>query len=314
MGLGAVAALFIRSLRLVYLHGQRLSLWLRPVVAGAVVGVLALAVPQVMGIGYDTVDSALRGNVAMPVMAAMVVAKVLATTVAVGLGVPGGVIGPSLVIGAMGGGMFGAIIQHFELVPSASLGFHVMLGMGAMMAGSLQAPLAGMLAVVTATLASGYLHGRESVFQSLLRAMGVDYRDDRIARALRQIGVAAVMSRSFIQLPARPGLEKVARDLEARPRWILIQREDGPWLLLPAVDVVRAIQEEPQASELDLLAIPAARASAAAVDFQASLQEAREVMHRAGAEALYVTRTTVPGVSRVWGVLTREDIDSGYRY
>jgi CIC family chloride channel protein len=331
VGLGAVAALFIRTLRLVYLHGQRLSLWLRPVVAGAVVGVLALAVPQVMGIGYDTVDSALRGNVAMPVMAAMVVAKVLATTVAVGLGVPGGVIGPSLVIGAVGGGMFGATIQHFGLVPSASLGFHVMLGMGAMMAGLLQAPLAGllaileltgnpniifpgMLAVVTATLASGYLHGRESVFQSLLRAMGVDYRDDRIARALRQVGVAAVMSRSFIQLPARPELEKLARDLEARPRWILIQREDGPWLLLPAVDVVRAIQEEPQASELDLLAIPAARASAAAVDFQASLQEAREVMHRAGAEALYVTRTTVPGVSRVWGVLTREDIDSGYRY
>ena len=183
-------------------------------------GLIGLAVPEVMGIGYDTVDEALRGNLAIWLMAAMVLVKVVATAAAVGLGVPGGLIGPSLVIGAMGGGLSGAIAQHFDLFPGASVGFHVMLGMGAMMAGALQAPLAallaileltdnpniifpGMLAVITATLTSGWLHGRESVFQALLRAMGVDYRNDWIARGLRQIGVAAVMNRSFIQLPTR---------------------------------------------------------------------------------------------------------------
>jgi CIC family chloride channel protein len=331
MALGAVAAAFIRLLRLFYQHGLALPLWLRPVAAGALVGLIALFVPQVMGIGYDTVDDALRGNLPVSLMAAMVLVKVVATAAAVGLGVPGGLIGPSLVIGAMGGGLFGAIAHHFDQFPGATIGFHVMLGMGAMMAGALQAPLAallaileltdnpniifpGMLAVITATLTSGYLHGRESVFQALLHAMGVDYRNDWVARGLRQVGVAAVMNRSFVQLPPRVERPQAEQALAAKPRWVLLHRDDAPALLLPAVDVVRALQDQSDVAELDLLAIPAGRLTAAPVDFQASLQEAQEEMHRTGAEVLYITRLTVPGLPRVFGVLTREDILGGYRF
>ena len=331
MALGAVAAAFIRLLRLFYQRGQALPLWLRPIAAGALVGLIALAVPQVMGIGYDTVDDALRGNLAIWLMAAMVLVKVVATAAAVGLGVPGGLIGPSLVIGAMGGGLFGAVAHHFDLFAGVSVGFHVMLGMGAMMAGALQAPLAallaileltdnpyiifpGMLAVVAATLTSGYLHGRESVFQALLRAMGVDHHNDWVARGLRQIGVAAVMNRSFVQLPPRTERLQAEQALADQPRWILLRGDDAPALLMPAVDLVHALQDQPDATELDLLAMPAGRLTAASVDFQASLQEAQEEIQRTGAEALYVTRLTVPALPRVYGVLTREDILSGYRY
>ena len=330
MAMGGVAAGFIRLLRLFYQRGQVLPLWLRPMVAGALVGLIGLAVPEVMGIGYDTVDEALRGNLAISLMAAMVLVKVVATAAAVGLGVPGGLIGPSLVIGAMGGGLSGEIAQHFGLFPDASVGFHVMLGMGAMMAGALQAPLAallaileltdnpniifpGMLAVITATLTSGWLHGRESVFQALLRAMGVDYRNDWIARGLRQVGVAAVMNRSFVQLPTRVERPLAEQALADKPRWLLLHRDDAPALLMPAVDLVRNLQEQPDAAVLDLLAMPADRLTTASIDFQASLQEAQEEMHRSGAEALCVTRLTVPGLPRIYGVLTRDDILSGYR-
>ena len=331
MALGAVAAAFIRLLSLFYQRGQALPLWLRPVAAGALVGLIGLAVPQVMGIGYDTVNDALRGNLAIWLMAAMVLVKVVATAAAVGLGVPGGLIGPSLVIGAMGGGLSGAIAHHFDLFPDASIGFHVILGMGAMMAGVLQAPLAallaileltdnpniifpGMLAVITATLTSGYLHGRESAFQALLRAAGVDYRNDWIARGLRQVGVAAAMNRSFVQLPLRVERAQAEQVLADKPRWVLLHRDKAPALLMPAVDLVRALQDQPDVTELDLLAMPADRLTAGSIDFQASLQEAQEEMHRTGAEALYVTRLTIPGLPRVYGVITREDILSGYRY
>jgi CIC family chloride channel protein len=330
MAMGGVAAGFIRLLRLFYQRGQVLPLWLRPMVAGALVGLIGLAVPEVMGIGYDTVDEALRGNLAISLMAAMVLVKVVATAAAVGLGVPGGLIGPSLVIGAMGGGLSGEIAQHFGLFPDASVGFHVMLGMGAMMAGALQAPLAallaileltdnpniifpGMLAVITATLTSGWLHGRESVFQALLRAMGVDYRNDWIARGLRQVGVAAVMNRSFVQLPTRVERPLAEQALADKPRWLLLHRDDAPALLMPAVDLVRNLQEQPDAAVLDLLGMPADRLTTASIDFQASLQEAQQEMHRSGAEALCVTRLTVPGLPRIYGVLTRDDILSGYR-
>jgi CIC family chloride channel protein len=331
MALGAVAAAFIRLLRLFYEGGQRLPLWLRPVAAGALVGLAALAVPQVMGIGYDTVNDALRDHLAIWLLAAMVLAKVVATSAAVGLGVPGGLIGPSLVIGAMGGGLFGAIVKSFDLIPGVSVGFHVMLGMGAMMAGTLQAPLAGllaileltgnpniifpgMLAVIAATLTSGYLHGRESAFQALLRAMGVDYRNDRIARGLRQVGVAAVMNLGFVELPRRVARTAAAQALEGKPRWVLLRRDGATALLMPAVDLARTLQEQPDVAELDLLAMPADRFTATPIDFQASLQEAEEELRRTGAEVLYVTRLTVPGLPRVYGVLTRDDMLGGYRY
>jgi len=331
MAMGAVATAYIRLLRLFYRGGQHLPLWLRPVAAGVLVGLAALAVPQVMGIGYDTVDDALRGNLAIGLMAALVLAKVVATSAAVGLGVPGGLIGPSLVIGAMGGGLFGALVQHFDLLPGISIGFHVMLGMGAMMAGALQAPLAallaileltgnpniifpGMLAVIAATLTSGYLHGRESIFQAQLRAMGVDYRNDWIARGLRQVGVAAVMNRSFVELAPRLARPVAERALEGKPRWVLLRRDDGHALLMPAADLARTLQDQPDVAELDLLAIPANRLTAASIDFQASLQEAEEELRRTGAEVLYVTRLTVPGLPRVYGVLTRDDMLGGYRY
>jgi hypothetical protein len=328
--LGAVAAAFIRLLCLFFQRGQALPLWLRPVVAGALAGLIALAVPQVMGIGYDTVDAALRGDLATWLMAALVLVKVLATAAAVGLGVPGGLIGPSLVIGAMGGGLFGALAQHFDLFPGATVGFHVMLGMGAMMAGALQAPLAallaileltdnpniifpGMLAVITATLTSGYLHGRESVFQALLRTMGVDYRNNWIARGLRQVGVAAVMNRSFVQLPPRVERSVAEQALADKPRWVLLRGNEPPALLMPAVDLARALQDQSDVAELDLLAMPAGRLTASPIDFQASLQEAQEELQHSGAEALYVNRLTIPGLPRVYGVLTRDDILSGYR-
>ena len=181
--------------------------------------------------------------------------------------------------------------------------------MGAMMAGTLQAPLA----VVTSTLTSGYLHGRESAFQALLRTMGVDYRNDWIARGLRQVGVAAAMNRSFAELSPRVERPVAEQALADKPRWLLLRGNDAPAQLMPAADLARNLQEQPDMSELDLLDMPAVRLSAAPIDFQASLQEAHEEMHRRGAEALYVTRLTVPGLPRVYGVLTREDMLSGYR-
>ena len=171
-----------------------------------------------------------------------------------------------------------------------------------------------MLAVVTSTLTSGWLHGRESVFQALLRTMGVDYRNDWIARGLRQIGVAAVMNRSIIQLPPRVERPLAERALADKPRWLLLHRDDAPALLMPAVELAQALQEQPEVTELDLLTLPAVRLTTASIDFQASLQEAQEEMHRTGAEALCVTRLTVPGLPRIYGVLTREDILSGYHY
>jgi CIC family chloride channel protein len=84
-------------------------------------------------------------------------------------------------------------------------------------------------------------------------------------------------------------------------------------MLLSALDVARDLKEEAELEQFDLMALPGERYQAGAIDFQATLQEARERISESGTEALYVTRTTVPGIARVYGILTAEDIESSYR-
>ena len=102
----------------------------------------------------------------------------------------------------------------------ASHGFYAMIGMGAMMGATLQAPLAalmamleltanpnillpGMLAVIAASLTSSELFGKQSVFLTQLRGAGLDYRNDPVSQSLRRIGVASVMNRNVVPSPRR---------------------------------------------------------------------------------------------------------------
>jgi len=333
MGLiiGVLAAAFIRLLRLSFRWSLVLPVWLRGALAGLIVGLIGFFVPEVMGIGYDTVNQLILGTPALWLMLAIIVLKLFASTAAVGLGIPGGLIGPALVVGAATGGAFAYAAHHFGLVEPASGGFYVLLGMGAMMAGTLQAPLAGliailelsgnpntifpgMLAVITATLTSGQLHGRESMYVAMLRAMGRDYRNDPIAQSLRKVGVGAVMERSVVSLPQLVERAALEAALKETPRWILIREKDVPAVLLSALDVARELKEDTRTQQFDLMALPGDRYQAGAIDFQATLQEARERIRESGIEALYITRTTVPGIPRVYGVLTSGDIENSYRY
>ena len=82
---------------------SRLNKWsfpMRGLVAGAICGICAFLTPQVMGIGYDTVNSALLGNIAITTLALLVITKSIASAACLGLGLPLGIIGPTLFIGA----------------------------------------------------------------------------------------------------------------------------------------------------------------------------------------------------------------------
>ncbi len=329
--IGLLAAGFNGLFRWFSVQGLKLPDWSRPVVAGLLVGVCGALVPEVMGIGDDTVDRILRGEPTFLALSVILLAKILATTAGIGLGLPGGIIGPMLFIGAAAGGLLGAVGAWFGVNDIASFGLYAMIGMGAMMAGTMQAPLAGliaileltgepnfilpgMLAVVAATITSGRIGRRESLFQGLLRARGLDYRSDPMAQSLRRIGVASVMTRRIAVLPRRVSAADADGALAAQPLWILVRESGEADVLLAAVDLVRARKEAPDEETYDLIDLPGERLHTATVDMGATLQEAHDRLTDTGAEALCVISQTVPGIPRVLGVLTPEDIESSYRY
>ena len=214
---GTVSALFNQLVETTAHHSQALPFWVRTSLAGLLLGVFGMLVPQVMGIGYDTVNAALNGSLAFSLLFIILAAKILATSSAIGLGIPGGMIGPVLFMGAMLGGMVGAFGEHQALTDLASNPtFYVLIGMGAMMGASLQAPLAalaammelshhpdiimpGMLAIVVAGLVSKRLFKKDSLFIAMLRANGMDYDTNPVLQAMRRAGVASKMSRSFVR-------------------------------------------------------------------------------------------------------------------
>lgn len=328
--IGALASLFIWLLQFFSTRGRSLPVWWRMTLGGLLVGLCALMVPQVMGIGYDTVNDALLGQLGLGVLLVIVAFKLIATAGGLGLGLPGGLIGPTLFLGAAAGGVLGVIGQTFAPTAASSPGFYALIGMGAMMAGALHAPLAalttmleltanpniilpGMLAAIAAYVTSRQGFRQQSVFLTLMRGGGLDYRHDPVSQSLRRVGVGSVIDASVTSLPRQVDRPRVTAELAKKPRWILVRNKEKAVALLPTVDLVRATKKDTDAETFDLLGFPATRLQIAPIHLQASLQEALETMESTGAEALYVRQRLAPQIERVYGVLTRQDIERHYR-
>ena len=325
--LGALSAFFVASIRFFARLAAKVPVAVAIITAGTLVGIVAIEVPAVMGMGYDTVNAAILGDIAIHTLVLILLAKLIASSACVAVGIPGGLIGPTIVMGAMVGGLFAYGGEYIPGLSSAH-GLFVMLGMGAMMSAALQAPLAGllalleltanpylilpaMLAVVSANITAREIFHQDSVFAMLMRDAGLDYRNDPISQSLRRTGVASVMNRSFVESEAEVDLESARGLLEATPQWIIVRSGEDNRTLLPAADLARFLEDH-EASTIQLMEIPAQRRELATIHMQASLQEARVILEESGAEAVYVRRQIAPLTYRTFGVLLRQDVESSY--
>jgi chloride channel protein, CIC family len=125
--------------------------WFQPVAGGLVAGLIALRLPQVLGVGYGYVGDALNGKMALQLMALLVVLKFLAVTTSYASGNAGGVFGPSLFIGAMLGGALGSVAHHLLPGYTAAPGAYALVGMGTLFAGIVRAPMTSVLMIFETT-------------------------------------------------------------------------------------------------------------------------------------------------------------------
>jgi len=329
---GALAAAFIWILREVTVRTAKLHFMLRMLIAGGVTGVLAMGVPQIMGIGYDTVNLSMAGEMALGILAMIVIAKLIATAIGLGLGLPGGLIGPTLVIGAVAGGFIGIVMQSITGSDATSVGFYAMLGMAAMMGATLQAPLAalmalleltvnthvilpGMLVVIIAGLTSSHLFRQQGVFLMLLKARGLDFSNSPVAQLLRRIGVSSVMSRSFKQHDHILNRSQATDLLKSEPEWIVIRKESKPVAVMPSTELANYLGMHEE-EEIDLLEIPGQRYDSDLVQVRDTLQVALEKMDEKQLNVLCVgfQPANATAEPRIEGIVTRHMIETHYRY
>ena len=125
----------------------RVPLWLLPIIGGAILGIIALAFPQVLGIGYEPLAAGLSGNYTAELMPVLALAKIAAAAITFGFRWGGGPIAPSLYVGAMIGASLGVVAGLVMGIPAPQVYFGV-LGMAIALAVLLDAPFtAGILAL-----------------------------------------------------------------------------------------------------------------------------------------------------------------------
>ncbi len=125
--------------------------YLKAVVGGLMMGTMGLAFPQILGVGYGAIDLALMIKLSWWFMALLVLLKILATSITIGSGGSGGIFAPSLFMGAMAGGAFGAVAQYFFPSVAASAGAYAVVGMGAVVAATTHGPLQAILIIYEMT-------------------------------------------------------------------------------------------------------------------------------------------------------------------
>jgi len=151
---GIISLLFCKALlgaRRVFLGLPRWTRTWQPAVGGLIIGAILIAVPQVMGVGYEHVDQALNGGLVLRTLVLLCVVKMVATIVSYSSGNAGGIFAPTLYIGAMAGGAIGTLVHQVAPVPTADPGAYALVGMGTLFAGIIRAPMTSVFMIFEIT-------------------------------------------------------------------------------------------------------------------------------------------------------------------
>jgi len=114
-------------------------------IGGLLIGVMIIFFPQVYGVGYETIDLTLSGDILWYSALSLIFVKLLATIITIGSGGSGGIFAPSLFLGAVTGSTFGYFVNRLFPNATAHSGAYAMVGMGAVVAGATHAPIASIL-------------------------------------------------------------------------------------------------------------------------------------------------------------------------
>jgi len=223
VALGLLAG-FVAVAFTLFLYGQERAWeqistppWVKPAVGGLVVGGIAIFFPEVLGIGHLAMDRMLEGQVGMGLLLALLVMKIIATSVTLGSGGSGGVFVPSLFVGSALGGALGIAVEQWAPFSSGGPGAYALVGMGALVAATSHAPLTGilimfeltgdydiilplMVACILATVVASSLK-EESIYTQKLKWKGISLRQGREESILKRLRVERVVRRDFRSFP-----------------------------------------------------------------------------------------------------------------
>ncbi len=193
---GIVSVIFCKGLlraRILFRSLPNWSVYLQPAMGGLLIGLLLVVVPEVMGVGYESVERALHGQLLLKTLLLLGAMKVIATIISYASGNAGGIFAPALFIGAMVGGATGLLMRMQDLFPVSDAGAYALVGMGTLFAGIIRAPMTSVFMIFELT----------QDYQIVVPLMIANMTSFAISRRFQRAPVyQALLQQDHIHLPA----------------------------------------------------------------------------------------------------------------
>ncbi len=212
---GLVAILFIKTLYFFEDKFDKTPIHplIKPILGGLLIGAIGLTLPQVFGVGYDSIDACLQNRLGLWLALLLIFMKILSTSLTLGSGGSGGIFAPSLFLGAMTGNFLGSIFHNLFPNSISSPGAFSLVGMGAVVAAGTHAPITAiiilfeltndykiilplMLSSIIASLMTVGLH-KESIYTMKLKRRGIFFKEGREVNILRSLPVKDFISQDY---------------------------------------------------------------------------------------------------------------------
>ena len=324
---GAVAVLYTVAFHRTEDAFEKLKMpeYLKPAVGGLLVGGIGVVFPEIYGVGYEVIDLAVRGQLPWFFLLGLMFLKIAATSLTIGSGSSGGVVVPSLYIGAMAGGFFGWVV-HGIFPEMATSGAYSLVGMAALLAGATHGPMHAILLLFELTgnyqiilplmlscflsylVASQIREG--SIFTLRLLRRGLDLRAGREANIMKYLKVRDAMTRHVETMPQGLNLKEfLKRAMASKHANFPVVDEKGRLVgIVDFQDFKELIYEQGLDDLIVVKDIVTEKVLTVTED--ESLETALKRIGFRNIEQLPVVDREDPG--RIVGILSRRDIFSAY--
>ncbi len=301
--------------------------YFRPLLGGIVIGLIGIFVPEVMGVGYDTINFALNGNLIWYAALGLVFIKIFATSVTLGSGGSGGIFAPSLFMGATLGVFFGGLMHQLFPAITASPGAYALVAMGGMVAGTTRAPITAiiivfeltndyhiilplMITAIISTIISSYFT-RESIYTLKLVRRGIAIKEGSEVNVMKSIFIRSIYEKDFPAIHPQDNFNYVINKIvNTRGREFPVVNDKNELLGIITVDLVKDFLFEKDDLKEVLIAADIMLPNFEVVTLDDNCQTAMEKMRKLDFETLPVVENE--NSRKIVGIVTLKDIQEAY--
>jgi len=301
--------------------------YLKPVIGGVLIGAMAIVFPQIMGVGYESINNALHGKTIWYVALGLIFVKILATSLTLGSGGSGGIFAPSLFLGAMTGVFFGGLVHWFFPDITSSPGAYALVAMGGLVAATTQAPITAIIIVfeltndyhiilplmitcIMSTIIASKL-SRESIYTLKLVRRDIHIKDGAETNVMKSIFVKDVFTKDMESIDENCSFDVVVnRVISGKDTNFPVVSKKGAFTGMISIHDVKEHLYDKDILQHLLIADDIANKDIQGVTFDENCQRVLDIMSECNLQGMPVIDSRKR--NRLVGMIWRKDVIDAY--